>query len=376
MLPQWRRCGLTLSLATFRTDWEPDIPKSNIPVPGMTILAKACNQIPILRKCYERYRLNKIVRQLVRFVSEHPADLIFSFANPMEANFIGMHLHKATGLPFIAHYSDPFVNNPYKRRPITAEDLARKREKRMLKSAARIVFVSEELKNRVLAQHEEDLSEKTIVIPHCFSPEAYPERPIGWANDSIFRISHIGAFYKERPPEAFLAGLDCFKNKYSQFASRLQVDFIGADLQYTDYSGETLRDLIAKYDFNFPVNITPSVSYKESLAAMKASHALVAIDKDMKDSPFLPSKIFDYIGSGTYVLAFTPQNSPTAHVVSQCGGVVFGYSKKDAMEFADHIADLMELQVPKTLSSCCVRTYSVESQAAKFISVFKEVIDG
>ena len=46
-------------------------------------------------------------------LAEQPADLLVTFAQPWSDHLVGLRLHRETGLPWVAHFSDPWVDSPY-----------------------------------------------------------------------------------------------------------------------------------------------------------------------------------------------------------------------------------------------------------------------
>ena len=302
------------------------------------------------------------------------ADLIFSFANPFWTNLVGCALSRQTNLPFVAHFSDPYSSHPYMTRLPEEEAGIRGEEAEVVRQASKIVFVSKALERLVMKSHGGEEQAKTAVIPHAFSPKDYPARPSSWHEASRFSIAHIGAFYTQRPPSAFLQALSVFQQRYPEQALKLHVAFVGADLGYTDHTGNDLKEELDRHNFIFPVDIIGRVAYTESLAHMRGANLLVAIDKDIAGSPFLPSKIIDYIGSKTPVIAFTPPDSPTAEVVSRCGGNVFGYTQDEHEQFADRLAGLITCEERKDVAEEAITAYSIDSQTLSYKNLFQEVL--
>ena len=58
-------------------------------------------------------------------------DALVSFAQPWSDHLIGLRVHRATGLPWIAHFSDPWTDSPYLRgRRLAAASLGRMEARR------------------------------------------------------------------------------------------------------------------------------------------------------------------------------------------------------------------------------------------------------
>jgi hypothetical protein len=61
---------------------------------------------------------------------------------------------------------------------------------------------------------------------------------------------------------------------------------------------------------------------------MQNADLLLLIDAPMEMSPFLPSKLIDYVGSNVPVLAYTPPG-PSADLVKELGGWVASPTEMD-----------------------------------------------
>ena len=372
MLPSWQEQGMNVLLASFPTRWEFGGEKISMPHVSISktlfykLLSRKFPADEAILKCWTSSLAKRLQNELV--------DLIFSFANPFWANRVGCQLSKILHIPFIAHFSDPYSGHPYKHRSPEEEAEAKKDEANVVHQASKIVFVSGALNTATMQKYSQFDRMKATVIPHAFSPASYQHRSATWRDTSCFLVSHIGAFYKQRTPAILLKALALFQNKYPEEAKSLRVNFVGADLRYTDYSGDDLRAELSQYNFNFPVDILGSVPYEQSLTHMRDSHLLIAIDKDMARSPFLPSKIIDYIGSRTPVAAFTPQDSPTAEVVRRCGGDVFGYDQTACENFADYVCQMMSAKEQLEIPNEMVAGYSINAQSLQYKKIFQEVL--
>ena len=154
---------------------------------------------------------------------------------------------------------------------------------------------------------------KVHVVPHSFLPSMYPYKNNSRANDLII-LRYIGSFYGLRRPDPILSALSLLEANEPTIAKKLRVEFISANLDE-----KALRD-IQKLKL-VSIEVLPSVSFRESLGLMQNADLLLIIDAPMEISPFLPSKLIDYIGSNVPVLAFTPPG-PSAEVVKELGGWV------------------------------------------------------
>jgi hypothetical protein len=68
------------------------------------------------------------------------------------------------------------------------------------------------------------------------------------------------------------------------------------------------------------VKMLPAVSAEDAMVNAASSTAVLVIEADMPESPFLPSKFADYAVTGRPIIAVTPRISPIRDYLDRCGG--------------------------------------------------------
>ncbi len=106
---------------------------------------------------------------------------------------------------------------------------------------------------------------------------------------------------------------------------------------------------------------------------MRLSDCLIVIDADMPGSPFLPSKVVDYTGSGSKIIGITPTNSPTAQFLDRLGCKSFNYNEID--ELSKYLEELISGKVDIKINKEYLKQYDVRSTTAKLIKQFNEVLN-
>lgn len=242
---------------------------------------------------------------------DHGGDLLATFGQPMSDHLAGFTASAAKGVPWLAHFSDPWLDNPYhslggSRRWQT------KRHRWTTDRAAALVVTSEETAALITARHP-SASGYIHVVPHSFDERLYPAfRPA----DGALVVRHVGRFYGPRSPVPLLAGLRLLLDRREDLGD-VRFELIGPR-----WSGpiDLPQGLVSQ---------GPIVSYLESLAMMRAADALLVIDAPSGSSPFLPSKLVDYIGAGRPVLGLTPPGA-AAGAIAGIGGAVADPADVDA----------------------------------------------
>ena len=371
MVPEWVRQGVKPVIVTYEgaEKWDIDLPIYQIP---KFYINKFLNRIPPLRMILRRWYYKKIVDIVEQIIKKHNINLIFSFSNPQESNILGARLKEKLGIKFIAYFSDPWSDCPFE---IFLSPWSKKRmlnqEKFVVAESDRIVFCNQQTSDLVMKKYPKGWSLKAEVVPHCYNLKDYPavEKKVG----QRFIFSYIGVFYKLRNPEIFFKVLHHLLDCEPSLGGKFKVELIGAVDNYTGYSKEKVSQIINSYGLKDNVEIIPPVSYEESLKCMKLSDCLVVIDADVPNSPFLPSKVVDYAGSGNTILGITPGGSPTAQFIKNLGCKSFNYNQID--ELAEYLGKLISGEIKIEINKEYLEQYDVRNTTAKLINQFKEVLN-
>jgi len=238
------------------------------------------------------------------------ADVLVTFGQPMSSHLAGLSIQRATGAPWIAHFSDPWVDNPFRRRVPLTGLVNRHMERKVIAQADRVVFTSGETVDLVMKKYPESWRQKAVVIPHAFDPELYGSDP-GPNKERIIR--YLGDFYGNRTPEILVKALVEIHRTRPDVLRNIRFELIG------NMPADMAR---AVDDSSLPAGllvIRSSTDYQTSLRLMREAALLLVIDAAFEKSVFLPSKLIDYIGSGRPVFAITPPGTARALVEKLSG---------------------------------------------------------
>lgn len=260
----------------------------------------------------------KAFAQVKRIQAERRIDVAMSFANPYAVNVLGAQLSRKYELPFIAHYSDPFVGNPYHDISTRVQKGRLEAERKVLAQATAVVFVNERLKEWVLDRHPDGLVRRVEVISHSFEKSLFPDR-VKKEDKSKILVRHIGALYGPRNGHTFLEALTMLRRDDPNVFSQLTAEFIGPDLYGVDGN---FQNEIQRRELEGTVVIRPILPYVESLKEMAQADLLLNIDAGEGPSIFLTSKLIDYLGAGKPILCLTQTDSPSYVLCRRVGAAV------------------------------------------------------
>ncbi|MFB9242247.1 glycosyltransferase [Massilia antarctica] len=252
-----------------------------------------------------RWRARAQPVALAHIAAERP-DVLASFGVPMSDHLLALELKRATGLPWLAHFSDPWAGNPFhdyytpKAHQVNAE-----LEKSVIEAADQVLFTSARTLDMVMGKYPAAWRAKAAVLPHAWDMEHFPAlaaapAPAAQPADGRRVIRHIGACYGARSPEPLFKALARMLERQGSALDGVRFEFVGP-LQKTFLNLPALTSLPPGL-----VTLSGQVPYRESLRLARASDALLVIDApSATPSVFLPSKLVEYIGARRPVWGIT-----------------------------------------------------------------------
>lgn len=256
-------------------------------------------------------------RQMLRIVKEKKVDLIYSYSEPYSSHLAALWLKRKTGLPWLAHFMDPWVDNPYiKDKPLKNYILA-KLEAPIMRLADAIVFTSPQTKKFVSKRYP-FYAHKMYAVNHSFDPELIEkiESEIAKEKSPVARrcsFTYLGTFYGLRTPEYLFQAIRLLRDEDADLAKVIKVNIAGT-------MPDEFLGLIKKYGVEDVVDYIKQVSYIDSLKLGIRSDVLLLIDAPAdSESIFFPAKLADYISFKKPILGITPVNGFSAELLRNLG---------------------------------------------------------
>lgn len=246
----------------------------------------------------------------LEYIRHHPVRCLVSFAQPVSSHIVGLHLHRETGIPWIAHFSDPWVDSPYYKPANRRHDRAMRRMEQMIITEANgIIFSTQKTQQLVMRKYSPIYKIWSYVLPHGYDPEAFNIDPAPIKRPEQFDIVHTGRFYKTlRTPEKLLAALHFLKQS-GHLPNDLHIHLAGEmPLRY--------KKMIRHYHLQDTVIYYGELEYhfSQQLAAM-ADLLLLVDTTGPAGRVFLPSKLIDYLPHQKPILGLTHPDSPGAELL-------------------------------------------------------------
>lgn len=266
------------------------------------------------------------VKFLKKYLAENPVDAIISTGPPHSMHLIAEKVHRATGIPWIADFRDPWTNiDFYADLHLTsfADRKHHKLELKVLKHASKVVTVTWRSGDEFKALcGREDIE----VIPNGFDDADFPVDQRG-PLDTDFTIVHIGSMNKDRNPDVFWQAVHKALEVSAVLKTKLKIRLIGP----VDFS---VRSAVEKYGLRDYTDFVEFIPHDEAVKLQQQAQVnLLVINNSPNSRTIIPGKLYEYLGSGRPLLAIGPKDSDSAKVIEMTrGGVVHEYDDIEGLK--------------------------------------------
>lgn len=256
-------------------------------------------------------------------LAEQNVSAIYVTGKPFSSYFIGEALSRRSGLPWIMDLRDLWTLNRRVRPTSRWHGRMESRlERRFVQSAAAVIANTPGNRDDFIACYPECPPEKFVTITNGFDAADFESLPS--AKSDKFTIGYSGTFYftGDQPASGYRRLLG-FDRKDRQIYETYSPKFLFQALSELFAESPEMRDkteviftgpgcqkiggLVSQFGLKGNVDLRGWVEYRESLAMLRSSHLLVlALSRGEESAGWIPSKLFQYLGAGTPILALVP----------------------------------------------------------------------
>src|SRR5262245_32024349 len=97
-------------------------------------------------------------------------DAIVSFGQPWSDHLVALRLARRFAIPWVAHFSDPWVGSPYNRGGAWQHRINERMERDVISTASRIVFHNTETAEHTMHRYPSEWRAKVVIVPQGFEP--------------------------------------------------------------------------------------------------------------------------------------------------------------------------------------------------------------
>lgn len=237
------------------------------------------------------------------------ADVVTSVSNPLHLQLVGYAAARAAGAAWMVEFRDPMVVGPDRDPDAPITKVARLVEWLAVTRSDRVVWGDGIQIPDDYFEQRYGVDEKATKLPyHGYAPEEFD--PVEPTEYDEFTITYAGSFYEGWiEPYRFIEGLERHVATHGQ--ENLRVQFYGdwADEYQAAVNDAGLSDAVYHHEF---------VPHDQIVPVLKGSDLLLYIGGDDPDNRLnVPSKIWDYVGARTPMLAVVDPSFEVAKLIDE-----------------------------------------------------------
>lgn len=228
-------------------------------------------------------------------------DVVFASAGPYTSLLVGARLARKLGVPWVAGFRDLWTDNPYRDLPRPRAAFERWLERRVLRSAAGLVTVSDGLAETLRAKYDKPVA----VVTNGFDDEDMVDAP---RLDGPLVLTYTGTIVEGRrdPTPLFRA-----VHQLGLGPDDIRIRFVGRYLDAVDAlrHREGVADVVELHD---------PVPYQEALRMQRESDVLLLLVwNDPREQGIVPGKVYEYLGSRRPVLLLGAADGVPAQLLAE-----------------------------------------------------------
>lgn len=249
-----------------------------------------------------------VIREATKLLIGSRFDAIYATGFPWTSLLIGCELSRTTGIPLVADFRDLWAGENLFRseRPPHDQELAL--ERRVVQCATAVVTASASIGRQLAAAHPDVDEEKFVTIHNGFDAADFaadPQRP----RVKRFRIVFTGVWKEGYNPSELYDTIDWIRRSKPALLDEVEVIAAG----FTP--GEARRRGLTAY-----IDERGVVPHDEALSLMRSADILYLSHVDPQRQWVVPGKLYEYLASGSPVLALTHPERETAKIIAKVGG--------------------------------------------------------
>ena len=245
-------------------------------------------------------------------LEQHDIAAIYSSSPPYTCSLIARDLKRASGLPWVAGFRDPwtgFLTTPD--RWFVPAAIDRRLERSVFREADRIDVAWTGIADDAMAKVPELPPKKFVHLPNGFDSADFPTLAPNERVDSRFTITYTGSMYGVRTPEEFLTVLAGLLEDESIPSDDVRVRFIGR-------FGDEVHAMFDSFPIESVLEVEGYLPHRESIRQLLLSDLLLlVVDTTGDAADIVPGKVYEYIGTGRPVLAIAPTEGAVARLLTE-----------------------------------------------------------
>lgn len=253
------------------------------------------------------------VKQGMKVIKQKKINCIYSNSAPFTAHLIALKLKKKTGLPWIADFRDPWVDDPLRPKGLfkSQEKHERIQEAKVIRNADHVITTSKNYAVFLKSKYPQSRKQITTI----YNGYDWPVRKdcSGVHKNDYLEFIYAGAFYGLQSPVSFLRSLGTLMLKGEIPKDKIRFTIIGG------HGDETWKHQFADSPILKMVSVIPFITNNRVREELMKSSCLLLFQASERGDVIVLGKTFEYISTGLPILALVPHGTECASILEQSG---------------------------------------------------------
>jgi glycosyltransferase involved in cell wall biosynthesis len=275
----------------------------------------------------------------VWMIRRNRIDYLLTSGPPASGHFVGVLATLLTRVTWAADLRDAWLETVWQRPAACrcrASDAIETAMERLVMTRADVVLTTNDWLANSLRQRYATLPrEKFVSVPNSIDADRFQSAATVQKFPHL-TITYAGTIYYGRTPEPLFRAVSDLIRSGDATASDIGIKLLG-ECKYID--GVETATIVRDYGLDGVVEVLDPVPYPEALRIMQMSHLLLMIAPE-NHKLCVPAKLFDYLGSGTKVLALTGKGATADMIHATASGICF--SDSDVAGLRDYLHGLIQ----------------------------------
>jgi len=308
----------------------------------------------------------------LRLIRQWQPDIIWSTYPIATAHWIGLSLHRLSGLPWVADCRDSMTEEGYPAQPARRNAYLRI-ERQAVKRASRLVFTTRGTARMYAGRYPEISETKWAVIANGYDEENFRAAEASLPATTTTgpkTLIHSGLLYpSERDPRPFFDAVAELARE-----GRINAQQLCIRLRATGYDAQ-YQPMIDARGISDIISLAPAVGYRQALMEMLVADGLL-IFQAASCNHQIPAKLFDYLRARRPILALTDAAGDSAALMREAGiDTIVSLDDKEAIkrEIVRFLGLLEQGHAPVPAADF-VQRYSRRARTAELAELLDEVM--
>ncbi len=307
-----------------------------------------------------------VVKQGIELVRQHNIQLIFSTSPPHSVQLAAARIAEETGLPWIADFRDEWSRNPTFFKS-AAPARQKEMEQKVLSQADHILVVTRRARENFISLAGKD---KISLIANGFDPEDFIDLIFATEQTKKLSIVYAGRLNELHSPLVFFKALQELNKMHNGALDQLlEVKIFGGE--------ENSRWLSGFPDLNNIVFFEGYKPHRHVLQLMANTDALLLLATNMKETEFIPAKVYEYLRLGKTILAILSAPGELSRLLEDSGKGRIAM-QVDTAQIVDHLSGMLAEKKKglsaKAPNSGLIRQFDRSEQALLIKTLFDSVL--